>query len=167
MTMNGEYLRVTPGELTRALEDPEWVLELAEEIQDAQEHEVGTTPAEARHFTTHQMWNLLDFLLKRSLLPVDIVYGEELIPEADDWGYGPPRYVTPDRVRLAADALTRMTYDRLIQGVDHSELAAAEVYPQIWDSPTSLDWARDLFTPLTEFFRAAASDGHALVIWLD
>ncbi|WP_123441617.1 DUF1877 family protein [Streptomyces sp. PanSC9] len=45
--MNGEYLRVTPEELTRALKDPEWALDLAEEIQDAQEDN-ETTPAEAR-----------------------------------------------------------------------------------------------------------------------
>ncbi|MGW9074072.1 YfbM family protein [Streptomyces yangpuensis] len=167
MSMNGEYLRVTPGELARALEDPEWVLDLAEEIRDAQEEDGETGPAEARHFSTHQTWNLLDFLLKRSLFPVGIVYGEEPLPEADDWGYGPPRYVTADRVRLAADALTRIPYDQLIQGVDHTELAATEIYPQLWHSPASLDWARDVFTSLTEFFRAAASDGHALVIWLD
>ncbi|MFD8013603.1 DUF1877 family protein [Streptomyces sp. NPDC059762] len=78
-------------------------------------------------------------------------------------GEGP----TADRVGLAADTLAQMTYDQLIHGIDHSELAVAEIYPQIWDSPTSLDWARDLFTPLTEFFQAAASDGHAMVIWLD
>lgn len=35
MSMNGEYLRVTPAELDRALKDPEWALDLAEEIQDA------------------------------------------------------------------------------------------------------------------------------------
>ncbi|WP_225828768.1 YfbM family protein [Streptomyces naphthomycinicus] len=166
MSMNGEYLRVTPEELTRALKDPEWALDLAEETQDAQEG-AETAPAADRHFTTHQTWNLLDFLLKRSAFPVDIVHGEEPFAEADDWGYGPPRYVTADRVRLAADTLTQMTYDQLIQGIDHFELAAAEIYPQIWDSPTSLDWARDLFIPLTEFFQAAASDGHAMVLWLD
>ncbi|MFJ9432565.1 DUF1877 family protein [Streptomyces sp. NPDC101490] len=106
-------------------------------------------------------------LLKRSAFPVDIVHGEEPFTGVDDWGYGPPRYVTGDRVRLAAETLTQMTYDQLIQGVDHSELATAEIYPLIWDSPTSLGWARDLFIPLTEFFQAAASDGHAMVIWLD
>ncbi|MGW3327881.1 YfbM family protein [Streptomyces virginiae] len=166
MSINGEYLRVTPDELDRALKDPEWGLDLAEQIQDAQDDD-GTAPVEARHFTTHQTWNLLDFLLKRSVFPVDIVQGEELFAEADDWGYGPPRYVTADRVQLAADTLTRMTYDQLVHGVDHCELAAAEVYPQIWDSPMSLDWARDVFPSLTEFFRGAASDGHAVVIWLD
>ncbi|MFJ8869883.1 YfbM family protein [Streptomyces sp. NPDC102473] len=165
MSVNGEYLRVTPGELTRVLEDPEWALDFAADVQDQEDE--GTAPAEARHFTTHQTWNLLDFLLKRSAFPVDIAYGEEPIPEADDWGYEPPRYLTSERVRLAAEKLSQLTYDELIHGVDHAELAAAEIYPQIWDSPTSLEWGRDLFPALTEFFRAAASADHAMVIWLD
>lgn len=125
------------------------------------------TPAEARHFTTHQTWNLLGLLLKRSDFPVDIVFGEVLIPDADDWGYDPPRYLTVARVRLAAGRLNRMTYDDLIRDVDHNELAAAEVYPRIWDSSASQEWARDLFVPLAEFFQAAASAEHAMVIRLD
>lgn len=165
MSMNGEYLRVTPAELDRALKDPEWALDLSEEIQDAQE-ESESAPAEARHFTTHQTWHLLGFLLQRSAFPVDIVHGEEPL-DTDDWGYGPPKYLTPDRVQLAADTLQQTTYDQLIQDVDPSELTKAEIYPQIWDSPASLDWARDLFTPLTEFFRGAAFTGHAMLIWLD
>ncbi|MFJ8948289.1 YfbM family protein [Streptomyces sp. NPDC102395] len=167
MSMNGEYLRVTPAELDRALKDLEWALDLAEEIQDAQE-EHEPAPNEARHFTTHQTWDLLGFLLRRSAFPVDIVHGEDpLGADDDDWGYGPPQYLTPDRVRLAADTLHQTTYDQLIQGVASSELAEAEIYPPIWDSPTSLEWARDLFTPLTEFFQGAASTGHAVLIWLD
>ncbi|MFD9659958.1 DUF1877 family protein [Streptomyces mirabilis] len=54
-----------------------------------------------------------------------------------------------------------------MRGVDPSELVEAEIYPQIWDSPASLEWARDVFTPLTEFFRGASSAGHAILIWLD
>ncbi|MFD4700033.1 YfbM family protein [Streptomyces niveus] len=165
MSMNGEYLRVTPAELDRALKDPEWTLDLAEEIQNAQKDH-APAQNEARHFTTHQTWDLLGFLLRRSAFPVDIVHGEEPLA-ADDWGYGQPQYLTPDRVRLAADILHQKTYDQLIQGVDPSELAKAGIYPQIWDSPTSLEWARDLFTPLTEFFQGAASTGHAMLIWLD
>ncbi|MFC9607400.1 YfbM family protein [Streptomyces niveus] len=165
MSMNGEYLRVTPAELDRALKDPEWALDLAEEIQDAQK-EHAPAQNEARHFTTHQTWDLLGFLLRRSAFPVDIVHGEEPLA-ADDWGYGQPQDLTPDRVRLAADILHQKTYDQLIQGVDPSELAKAGIYPQIWDSPASLEWARDLFNPLTEFFQGAASTGHAMLIWLD
>ncbi|MFE6457241.1 YfbM family protein [Streptomyces cinereoruber] len=165
MSMNGEYLRVTPAELDRALQDPEWALDLAEEIQDAQE-EREPAPNEARHFSTHQTWGLLGFLLRRSAFPVDIVHGEEPLT-TDDWGYGPPQYLTPDRVRLAADTLRRTTYEQLVRDVDPSELVEAEVYPRIWDSPTSLEWARDLFTPLTEFFQGAASTGYAMLIRLD
>ncbi|MCY0951450.1 DUF1877 family protein [Streptomyces sp. H27-S2] len=68
---------------------------------------------------------------------------------------------------LAADILRQTTYDQLIRDVDPSELTKSEVYPHIWDSPASLEWARDLFTPLTEFFRGAASTDHAMLIWLD
>ncbi|MEU9417433.1 YfbM family protein [Streptomyces sp. NPDC048272] len=158
-------LPVTPAELDRALKDPEWAWNLAEEIQDAQA-EVEPAPAEARHFTTHQTWHLLGFLLQRSAFPVDVVHGEEPLA-TDHWGYGPPQYLVPERVRLAADTLHGTTYDQLIQDVDPSELTKAEVYPQIWDSPASLEWASDLFTPLTEFFRGAASAGHAMLIWID
>ncbi|MGW6705940.1 YfbM family protein [Streptomyces sp. NPDC054956] len=166
MSMNGEYLRITPAELDRALMDPEWALGLAEEIQDAQE-ESEPAPAEARHFTTHKAWHLLGFLLERSAFPVGIVHGEEPLATDCDWGYGPPQYLTPDRVQLAADTLRETTFDQLIQDVDPSELTRAGIYPQIWDSPDSLEWARDVLTPLTEFFRGAASTGHAMLIWLD
>ncbi|MFD9516280.1 YfbM family protein [Streptomyces sp. NPDC059979] len=124
MSVNGEYLRVTPAELDRALKDPEWAWDLAEEVQDAQA-EGEPAPAEARHFTTHQTWHLLGFLLQRTAFPVDVVHGEEPLA-TDDWGYGPPQYLTPERVQLAADTLHRTTYDQLIQGVDPSELTKAE-----------------------------------------
>ncbi|MCX4723141.1 DUF1877 family protein [Streptomyces sp. NBC_01306] len=48
--MNGEYLRVTPAELDRALKDPAWALDLAEEIQDAQEE---SEPAPLRSAPLH------------------------------------------------------------------------------------------------------------------
>ncbi|OKJ14053.1 YfbM family protein [Kitasatospora sp. CB01950] len=166
MSMNGEYLRLTTEELARALENPEWAWEFADEAQEREDEE-EPAPTEARCFSTFQAWNLLDFLLRRASFPVDVVHGEEPIPNADDWGYGPPQYLTADRVHLAADRLHELTYDALIRGVDHTELATAGVYPRIWDSPTSLEWARDTLASLTEFFRAAASADHAVLVWLD
>ncbi|MFF9198307.1 YfbM family protein [Streptomyces sp. NPDC014779] len=163
MSMNGEYLRLTPAELKRALADAEWALELAEEAQDAQDEVDG---GEGRWFSTGQTWNLLAFLLRRVEFPVDLVFGEETLTE-EDWGYGKPRYLTPERVRLAADALGRTSYDRLVHGVDPAELTAAEVYPLIWDEPAALDWARDDFGSLVEYVRGAAADGDALVLWID
>ena len=51
MSMIGEYMRVTPSELDRAVKDPEWALELAEQVQDEQKDgEFG--PQDARHFSS-------------------------------------------------------------------------------------------------------------------
>ncbi|MGW1888508.1 YfbM family protein [Streptomyces sp. NPDC001970] len=166
MSMIGEYFRVTAAELERAIQDPDWALDLIEETQDAQE-QPEPPPAEARHFSTYKTWDLLGFLLRRSGFPVDVVHGEEPFAETEDWGYGPPRYLPADRVRLGAEALRRTTYDRLIKAVDPHELNAAEVYPLGWDTPESLEWARDWYAGLTEFFEAAARDGDAMLVWLD
>ncbi|MGW2397384.1 YfbM family protein [Kitasatospora sp. NPDC001664] len=161
MSMNGEYLRVTPEELARALEDPEWAWDFADEAQDRSAEEDG-----GRFFSTHRAWDLLGFLLKRSGFPVDVVHGEEPMPGAEDWGYGPPRHLTVAQVRSAAEGLERLSYDELIADVVQAELDATEIYPQI-DDTASLDWAREAFTPLVDFFRTAASAGHAVLVWID
>lgn len=59
MSMVGEYLRVTASELDRAVKEPEWALELAEQVQDEQED--GLAPKDSKHFSTYKTWHLLDF----------------------------------------------------------------------------------------------------------
>jgi hypothetical protein len=166
MSMIGEYLRVTPGELERAVKDPEWALDLVEQVEDAQE-ESEPAPGDAKHLSTYKTWGMLGFLFRRFGFPVDVVHGEEPFAEAEDWGYGPPRYLPVERVRLAARELGRIAYDDLIRDVDHVELSAADVYPQGWEARGSLEWARDYFGQLTLFFQAAANSGDAMLVWLD
>lgn len=48
---------------------------------------------------------MLRFLLARAEFPVNVIHGEEPFAEDEDWGYGPPRYLRPERVQLAAEAL--------------------------------------------------------------
>src|SRR5438132_14154616 len=104
MSMIGEYMRVTAVELDRAVQGPDWALDLVEEVQDAEE-ETDPAPAEARHFSTYKTWDMLRFLLARSEFPVNVIHGEEPFAGDEDWGYGPPRYLRPERVRIAAEAL--------------------------------------------------------------
>ncbi|MFI8822740.1 YfbM family protein [Streptomyces sp. NPDC053431] len=166
MSMIGEYFRVTAAELERAIADPNWALDHIAETQDA-EADREPSPAEARHFSTYQSWHLLDFLLRRADFPVDVVHGEEALGEADDWGYGPPRHIPAFRVGVAAEALTRLTYSRLLDGVEPEELTAAEIYPLGWEDRASLEWGRDWFEDLREYVGAAAAAGDALIVWLD
>ncbi|MFK0280343.1 YfbM family protein [Streptomyces sp. NPDC090499] len=166
MSMIGEYLRVTAAELDRAIQDPDWALDFVEEVQDAEE-ESETAPAEARHFSTYKTWDMLRFLLARAEFPVNVIHGEEPFAEDEDWGYGPPRYLRPERVRLAAEALRATTYAQLISGVDPAELTSAEVYPLGWSEPGSLEWGRPWYDDLTQFFEAAARADSAILVWLD
>jgi Domain of unknown function (DUF1877) len=167
MSMIGEYLRLTPADLDKAIQHPEWAVLLAEAAQDAAEVHPALRPADARHYSTYKTWDLLRHLLVRAEFPVNVVQGEELFPEPEDWGYGPPRYLPPDRVLQAARTLRVLTYDLLVAGVDPAELTESEVYPLHWDDLGSLEWGRSWYEGLTEFFEAAATDGDAMIIWLD
>jgi hypothetical protein len=163
--MDGEYLRVTPDELARAIKDPGWALEFARAAQE--EDDADLPPAEARYLSTHKAWHAIAFLLDRADFPVKVVFGEERFAEDEDWGYGPPRYLTVERVRTAAQALAATSYHELTIGVTQADLAEAELYPQIWDEPDSLDWVRGWYEPLVPFFTAAAEQGDAMLIWTD
>ncbi|MFF8906305.1 YfbM family protein [Streptomyces olivaceoviridis] len=172
MSMIGEYLRVTAAELDRAIQDPAWALDFADEVQDAEE-ESEPEPTEARHFSTSKTWDMLGFLLTRADFPVDVIHGEEPFAEDDDWGYGPPRYLRSERVCLAAQALRATTYDQLVSGVTPADLTKADVYPLAgayplgWDEPGALEWGRHWYDGLMQFFEAAAAAGDAMLVWLD
>ncbi|MFE9360548.1 YfbM family protein [Streptomyces olivaceoviridis] len=172
MSMIGEYLRVTASELQRAIQDPDWALHFAEDVQDTEERS-EPAPTEARRFSTSKTWDMLGFLLTRADFPVDVIHGEEPFAENEDWGYGPPRYLRAERVRLAARALRAITYDQLVRGVSPADLTTADVYPLAgayplgWDEPGALERGRHRYDGLTHFFEAAAAAEDAMLLWLD
>ncbi|MEV5125167.1 YfbM family protein [Streptomyces decoyicus] len=166
MSMIGEYARVTPAELDRALGDPAWALELVGGRMETEAAECPQ-PELARCLDIDKAWDALGFLLRRAAFPVDIVHGEEAVPAADDWGYGPPRYLTPERVRAAAGALAEISGARLTAGVGPEDLAEAEVYPTVvWERGEPLDYVSEHYELLRPFFRAAADKGDGMLMWL-
>ncbi len=170
--MIGEYIRVTPEVMQRAIADPEWARDYIDELQDAEEDPDGPTAAlveeaKRRLFSTYKVWNILGYLLERAKCPVDVVFGEEEFAD-DDWGYGPPLLLPPDRVRLAAEVLRGYNYEGLAAGVTDADLHAADVYPIPEPSEANYQvlWAQHWFQPLVEFFAAAARDGDAVIVWI-
>ncbi|RKN49860.1 DUF1877 family protein [Micromonospora costi] len=176
--MYGSWLRVSPAELARAGEDLDWAYDLARRVEDAEEAE---RPADPRFSGTDKAWHALDFLLDRRGFPVSIVSGEQwfvalpddweaaqeiLTDPETDWGYGPPRYLTPEQVAEAATALADLTGAALIDGVDPAELQRAEIYPAVWDRPGELDWVAHFLPHVREYFTAAAKNGDAVICWV-
>lgn len=132
MSINGNWLRVTPSELARAKDDLDRAFN---HVRDLSDH------AERTH-STGKAWHSLDYLLGRWGFSIPIVLGaEEFIDESVgeiedehgflawevDWGYGPPRYLTSEQVAGAATELADITEDDLIRDVDQAELARAEI----------------------------------------
>ncbi|GIG90932.1 YfbM family protein [Plantactinospora endophytica] len=176
MSINGNWLRVTPAELARAKDDLDWALDLARSAEDNEEWRVCGTDKARQAF---------GFLLERRGFDLPIVYGAEPFVDTPDvdtdddlddedlddldsaWGYGHPRYLTPNQVATAADALANLTEDDLTRGVDQAELTRADIYPKIWDQPDQLGWVSHHLPYVREFFTAAAKDGHAVICWFN
>lgn len=174
MGMYGEYLRVTPDELARSIADPAWGRRLADSVIEA---EFAEEPAEPRNYGTDKSWHGLQYLLQRAGFPLDIVTGEqsfvddlenwdELADSKIDWGAGPPGYLTPEQVKLAAELLARTPFEKLIEGVEPAELTREHIYPQVWDRPGELEQLGHHYDYLPTYFAAAARAGDAVICWI-
>jgi hypothetical protein len=157
MSMIGEYARLTPAELARAVRDPNWALAFIDELIEAGVDET-TGSGRPRCLDIGKAWDTLGFLLRRIEFPVDIVHGGQEIPGAEDWGYGPPRYLTPEQVQAAAAALATLPSEALVQGVTEAELAQADPYPNL--AGEGLEWLKYVthhYDALVPFFQAAVA----------
>jgi hypothetical protein len=165
MSTVGEYLRLTPEELNRVLDDPEVIAELVGQFIECEEE---VDDSEPRHHDTDVAWAALEFLLDRIGFPVDIVRGEEDIPGASDWGNGPHRYLTSDQVSHAAQALAATSVEALLSGVTAEDLAQADIYPSdFWAEQDSLKYVAGAYEGLVPFVQAAARHGHPILVWLN
>lgn len=87
------------------------------------------------------------------------------MPGAEDWSYGPPRCLTPEQVRTAAEALAATPPARLTEGVTPAGLAAAGVHPTIvWERGEPLDEVAAHYDALATYLRAAARDGDGVLV---
>lgn len=175
MSMIGQYARLTPEELRHAIDDPDWIMDHVDAIQDALDDAdvweddwdgSDDPPGRARLYSTQQAWHLLAFLLDRASFPVNVVHGEHVLDSEQDWGYGPASYLTPDRVRYASNALAALPFSELAQGVTAADLTAAELYPGGWDERDVVEWGGGYYERLAAFFGAAADSGDAILVWI-
>jgi hypothetical protein len=160
--MIGEYLRVNEAELHELLEADAETLPglLGKRLEQERSHD----PAAARLWDVDKTWDALRFLGRRAGFEVDIALGGK--PFGAEFGYGPPRYLTAAQVSSVAEQLSRTGFTDLIRGVTGADLAAAGVYPAIWDEDDDLDYLKDHYESLVLFFVAAAKEGDAMVLIL-
>jgi hypothetical protein len=164
--MIGEYARLTAEELDRALSDPDWAYDHVQDMIEDEAAELGDVP---RCTDIDKAWDGIRFLFDRAgVADVDVVAGGTLM-KGEDWGYGPARYLVPDEVDRAARRLRTTPFEHLAAHYDATRMREQEVYPHaIWDDDRdTLDYLKDHYEILVEFFDAAAESGDAMIIWLD
>lgn len=160
MSMIGYALTLSTADLDRATADPDWAREHVEELEAADD--------DSRLLDLDKAWAAIAFALKQARFPVNVVLGEQPLAEDEDWGYGPPRVVTPARVREAAAEFATTTPEALLASVSAEGLDAADVYPSGWlDEPDLLpEFLLPALRDLTALYASASADGHAVVLWL-
>ena len=86
----------------------------------------------------------------------------------EDGGYGPPRLLTPEQVRVASEALDELGPGGFAEHLDIAELARLQAYPSVWDEDDDelRSWLGDGFDLLAATFRRATADGSAMLIML-
>jgi Domain of unknown function (DUF1877) len=167
MGMLGEYARVTAEELDRALRDPAWGLELVKGLSASAYPERWST--DGRMLDIDKAWNGIWYLITaEDGAPVDPVAGGARVND-HDLGYGPARCLTPGEVAAAASYLRATAWEQLAGHFDPVRMSRAGIYPSIiWerDGDDALDYLRDYYQRLVDFFAAASDSGDAIILWI-
>jgi len=88
-------------------------------------------------------------------------------PIGEDNGYGPARLLRPDQVSAVAEALRPLTPEALGHRMDPAAMAAAELYPGIWDEENVYEeYLGPSYEGLRQFYLDAAERGAAVVLEL-
>jgi len=192
MSINAKYRRITPQELAGFQHDPSSIapffgtdkLDKMPDVPDDEDFDEDAYWAEPspvddpeRLFDLTNSWMAVHYLLtgevthpSQSRTPPPLVYvvmGGTPISD-EDVGYGPPRFLTPEQVKEAGDALRDLAPEDLRGRFDITAYNAARGYPRMgqrgWE-PEDIEPLLEEYADLRQFFIEAAGQGDALLLW--
>ncbi|KOX23515.1 hypothetical protein ADK67_20895 [Saccharothrix sp. NRRL B-16348] len=146
MGMTLSFTRVTPEELDRAYDDPEWALECVDD-------------EDRPYCFLEKSWAGIQFLLSAAEVDVDVYEdGDALDDEATLFGW------SGSMMAAAAKALSAAPFEVLEGHFDPRKLSEAEVYPMrhMWGDD-DLDYLRENYRDLVAFFAETAAVGGAAI----
>lgn len=151
------WIAVTPGEAEDARTGRLDVWELLEEP--------------VRTVDVDKAWHAVHAVLTGRADEDDTVLGRAVLGGTEfgeDEGYGPARLLAADEVAAVSAALDELGPVGFEDRVDVEALARLSVYPSVWDDGEEASelraWLLESFVVLAGAFRAAASEGRAMVI---
>lgn len=155
MSMIGLYLAVPQAELEQLRAEPE----------EIEEFLAGPRGDDA--FSADKSWHGIHYLLTGSTVPTadvlsNVIFGKGPLGTAD-LGYGPPLATDASDVRAIAAALEQVPDDAVRARFEPA--AMDEVYPGFWDDDDALEAVMEALDELRGFYRDAAANGDAVIVW--
>lgn len=162
MSMVESFVALEPQQLQALIAEPESLDSFLypDDPDQEPEHQIDLDKAwHAIHFTlTGSVWEGAEPLY------LVILGGTEF---GEDYGYGPPRYLTPDQVKAVSSALEPLTPDVFSGMFDSDALTREKIYPKVfWASEEDggLEYVLDNYLNVREFYRTAAERGDAMIV---
>jgi hypothetical protein len=162
MSMIGNYRRVSRDRLAALQADPSRVRPFLYEGK----------PPPGVHIDLDKAWHAIHFLMNGQTWEgtgplFDAVLGGETLGQ-EDVGYGPARFLTPEEVKVTAQALNEVSASDLLEKFDAQELNDNNIYPGYWTGKEiDHQYVRENFVRLVEFFRSAAQSDDALLLYIN
>lgn len=164
MSMIGNFLQITPRQLSEALITPLSAEELVYP-------ESGDDPEPPDALDINQYWHVIHFLLTADPwrgdppLSLAVLGGTEL--KGTDGGYGPIRYLTPEQVADVAQALHGITPDLLWARFNAETVRQAKIHPGNWENTISdQESISRMYSELQEFYANARERGNAVLQYI-
>lgn len=163
--MIGQFISVTPDELQAYLQNSSL---LEERLDAALEND---DPA---FFDIHKSWDALSYLITGvPLHDIDkavpllswVIFGDEVIDENLDFGYGPARYLSNDQVKEVNAVLMDMSAEDLNKHFDPDKMTELEIYPGDWNEGEK-QWLDRAFHQLKAFYKTSAENNQAVISYI-
>jgi hypothetical protein len=140
------------------------VRDLIDELWDSRS---AGSELDTRLMDIDKAWHGLVFALGRAGVSAAAVYGDEPVPGADDWGYGPLAWLSVERVAEVSASLGGLDAEQTIAVVPLAAFVDAETYPTgMWAQPDAKDYLVSHLKQLTTFFAEAADAGMGMLMWI-
>jgi hypothetical protein len=160
MSINAEFVAVSPDELEGFAADPESA------IESLFMPPLGGTAGLHRTLSLDKAWHGVHYLLTGE--PEEstgaVLGGTEF---GEDEGYGPARYFTAPEVEQLVHALDAPgAADEAAARYDGDRMLELSIYPGGWDEDEEREWLLGALDELRSFFRDTAAAGDAIVTCL-
>lgn len=126
---------------------------------------------ERKQFWLEKDWHVLHYLLNGTRQGgdgplADAVLGGAEIPDTDGvMGYGPLRYLTPERVGRIASALAQVTAKELLSKFDQDDAIRKNIYlAEFMNNQSDWRYFSGFFDAFKDFYKDAAVSGNAMLL---